>query len=441
MLRSVDPLPAGDLSNGWSAVLPPRQPHGALQGDINVDWLVVGAGYAGVAAARQLARLKPDASIAVVEAGVVGENASGRNSGFAIDLPHSPGTSAEAIEVGRRAIRVGRFAIEELDALIRENQIDCNWERRGRYHAAVTREVAQAKLKAYEANLIGWREPYEWVCRDGLEDRLGTDYYNAAIYTSGTYLLNPSALIRGLADSLPEQVRLFENSAVIKAEFEGDMPYVCTSKGRISAKKIILAVNAYSQAFGVYRECQVPIILFASLSPVLTAEQLAGLGTSSSWGVTPAESVAGSTLRLTCDKRLMIRQGFEYSPTLRTSELKRSQARAMNKELLQRRFPSLSSLGLEHFWMGWLAVSRNHAPAFGQIAEHVYAASCCNGSGIVRHTAAGMLIAEVAAGRSNPLIEDFLSQGTANYIPPRPFRDIGVGLTMLWEQWKGRREQ
>ena len=218
MPRFIDRLPADDNTNGWSALLPMRQPRLSLQGDLAVDWVIVGAGYAGVAAARQLARRHPDSSIAVVEAGVVGENASGRNSGFAIDLPHTPGVSPEATELGRRAIRVGHFALDELDSLVQQHNIDWDWERRGRYHAAVTDEVTNQALRTYAVNLDAWQEPYQWMDRKQLQDRLGTDYYSAAIYTPGTYLLNPAGLIRGLADSLPEQLKLYENSDVIEAE-------------------------------------------------------------------------------------------------------------------------------------------------------------------------------------------------------------------------------
>jgi len=91
--------------------------------------------------------------------------------------------------------------------------------------------------------------------------------------------------------------------------------------------------------------------------------------------------------------------------------------------------------------MGWIAASRNHSPAFGRVGERAWAVSCCNGSGIVRHTVAGMLIADLALGRDNPLIDDFLVQGRANYIPPRPLRDIGVGLKLMWNKWQARAEQ
>ncbi|WP_179403193.1 NAD(P)/FAD-dependent oxidoreductase [Burkholderia guangdongensis] len=441
MSRTVDRLPNDDRTNGWSALLAPRQPRAALQGDVEADWVIVGAGYAGLAAARQLAERQPDASIVVVEAGVVGENASGRNSGFAIDLPHSSSPSDAAVEQGRSVIRVNRFAVDALDRLVAEHGIACDWQKRGRYHAAVTDAVAAASLVTYAHNLDAWGEPYEYLGRAALRERLGTDYYTAAVYTPGTHLLNPAALVRGLADSLPPQVRLFEHSPVVEAEFNGASPYVRTAQGRVRARKLILTVNAFSQSFGVYQERQVPVLLFVSLTHPLTDAQFASLGTENVWGVTPAHGVAGSTLRLTRDRRLMIRQGFEYSPSLRTNEARRAKAKAMNLDLLRRRFPQLGEIGLEHFWMGWLAVSRNHAPAFGRIADNAFAASCCNGSGIVRHTAAGMLIADLALGRDNPLIDDFLIEGTANTIPPRPVRDIGVGLTLMWDMWRGRAEQ
>lgn len=441
MPRTIDRLPNDDRTNGWSAVLPRRQPRPALEGELDVDWIVVGAGYAGLAAARQLAQQQPGASIAVVEAGEVGENASGRNSGFAIDLPHAGGSLESLSAQGRSAIRVNRHAVESLEHLIAEHRIACDWEKKGRYHVAVTEEVARDELQVYTRNLEAWGEPYEYLERDALRERLGTDYYAAAVYTPGTHLLNPAALVRGLADSLPPQVQLFENSPVVEAEFDGPRPSVRTARGRVRAGGMILAVNAFSQSFQVYRERQVPVLLFASLTHPLSDAQIARLGSDASWGVTPAHSVAGSTLRLTCDRRLMIRQGFEYSPSLRTTEARRAKARSMNLRLLRQRFPQLGSIELEHFWMGWLAVSQNHAPAFGKVAERVYAASCCNGSGIVRHTAAGLLIADLALGRDNPLIDDFLVQGTANYIPPRPVRDVGVGLTLAWDMWRGRAEQ
>ena len=74
--RQVSLLPDNDNSNGWSRILPARDPKPALTTDTNVDWVVIGAGYAGLAAARRLGENRPNDSIALIEAHEAGENAS-----------------------------------------------------------------------------------------------------------------------------------------------------------------------------------------------------------------------------------------------------------------------------------------------------------------------------------------------------------------------------
>ena len=71
---------------------------------------------------------------------------------------------------------------------------------------------------------------------------------------------------------------------------------------------------------------------------------------------------------------------------------------------------------------------------------NVYAASCCNGVGIVRNSAAGMLIADLACGVENDLIQDFTAQGLANRLPPRPILDLGVEAKLWWDVTAGRAE-
>ncbi|HDU8161588.1 FAD-dependent oxidoreductase, partial [Acinetobacter baumannii] len=81
-------LPNDDNTCGWYAALPPAGPAKKLIGLQKADYAIIGAGFAGLAAARRLAELKPHARIILVDAQRVAEGASGRNSGFVIDLPH-----------------------------------------------------------------------------------------------------------------------------------------------------------------------------------------------------------------------------------------------------------------------------------------------------------------------------------------------------------------
>ena len=85
----VDSKPADLGESGWSAILSPRAARPALAQDIDCDYLVVGAGFAGLSAARRLNQLEPQASVVILEAEQVAAGPAGRNSGFMIDLPHA----------------------------------------------------------------------------------------------------------------------------------------------------------------------------------------------------------------------------------------------------------------------------------------------------------------------------------------------------------------
>lgn len=85
--------PADDNGCGWFHLSPKRQPRAAHRGRSEARWVVLGAGFTGLAAARQLALHHADDEVILVDAQEVGFGASGRNSGFAIDLPKHFGTA------------------------------------------------------------------------------------------------------------------------------------------------------------------------------------------------------------------------------------------------------------------------------------------------------------------------------------------------------------
>ncbi|MEM7270735.1 MAG: FAD-dependent oxidoreductase, partial [Pseudomonadota bacterium] len=84
----VDRLPIDTGPAGWNEILPAAPPPNQLAGDETADWLVIGAGFAGLAAARRLAQNNPGDRVVVLDAVRIGEGPVGRNSGFMIDLPH-----------------------------------------------------------------------------------------------------------------------------------------------------------------------------------------------------------------------------------------------------------------------------------------------------------------------------------------------------------------
>ena len=100
----------------------------------------------------------------------------------------------------------------------------------------------------------------------------------------------------------------------------------------------------------------------------------------------------------------------------------------------------LKSVEIEHTWSGFVCLSQNGAPGFGQAASNVWMAVCQNAVGVTKGTIGGILAADMACDRDNPLIADMESLGQPNRLPPRPFLDIGVRARFWWELWSNRHE-
>jgi glycine/D-amino acid oxidase-like deaminating enzyme len=435
----IDRLPRDDKSNGWSAILPGREPNPPLAGDVTADWIVLGAGFAGLAAARRLAENCPDQEVALIEAGAVGENASGRNSGFAIDLPHNVGSSLAELESAQRSMRLARTAIASLEETIERHGIACQWSRDGKFHAAVSRRGVREVLLPLAGELEALDEPHEWIEGPDLAARIGTGHFTAAVYTPGGALTNPAALTRGLADSLPDNVTVYEDSPVIEADYRNGVE-LRTEGGSLRGPKLILAANGFAERFGFFPRRFIHLAAHCSLTRPLTGEERQAYGVERPWGLTPANAFAGITLRYTNDHRIVVRQGIRYCPGQRVSAEEQGAVRRRHKALFDRRFPMLPEVGIEHTWTGFLCLSRNGAPGFGQLAPNVWSAVCQNAVGVTKGTVGGLLAADLASGRDNPLIAEMQSLGEPSPLPPRPFLDLGVRARFQWELWRNRDE-
>jgi len=438
-LMNINLRPHDDQTNGWSAILPTRVPHTSLNRAISADWLVIGAGYAGLSAARRLAYNRPNDHIIVLEGGVAGDNASGRNSGFAIDVPHNVGSSTAELEKAVNYRRLMKAGIADLKALVQEHKISCDWSEKGKYHCAAAPQLSETLLRHHAQELEALDEKFEWLEKPELSKRLGTSFFHSGIYTPGCVLINPAALTRGLADSLPENISIFENSIVTRLD-SGDRIAATTARGLVTAKKLILATNGSAVQLPGLERRLFNVASYGSLTRPLTAEQRARIGDIDEWGVTPANAVSGATMRYTRDNRILIRQQFDFTPKMCVSDSTRARVRQNHKSVFLARFPELADVDLEHFWMGFFSITRNGAPRWGKVGNNVFTAVGCNGVGIAKQTISGSTLADLACEVENPLIEEMMALGEPAMLPPRPFLDLGVRAYLAKERWLGRRE-
>lgn len=408
------PFPSYPDRCGWNAMLPPRTPRAALRGDQQADFAVVGAGFTGLAAARRLAELHPQARIAVLEATEVGEGSSGRNSGFASPTDIPGGTSPAALATAAAQDRFGAEGFNWLVELMQRHGIDCGLHLSGRIKGAAT-ERGEAVVRAMLATVRALGLPHALLGPDEMEERIGTRYYRLGLHTEGGYLLDPAALIRGLADCLPESVRLYEANPVRALRRDGALWRLETDGATLAAPTVVMATNAAIKQFGHLRDRIVTIHTYAGISAPAPPD---AFGSLPGWGLLACHRL-GTTVRRVGPDRLMVRSLYAYERGLPEARVRDELRRRFH-----RRYPGLSHIDLDYVWGGTTALTLNGAPWWGRLGQGLYGFAGCNGSGIVKGTVLGKRLAELIAGQDSTA-EIQAAFGTANRIAPEPFRTIG----------------
>ncbi|WP_454753085.1 NAD(P)/FAD-dependent oxidoreductase [Cupriavidus necator] len=432
-MHPIRRLPAIDGNPGWFETSPSRHtPLGKrLTGDTHFDFAIVGAGFTGVALARRLAELHPQASIALVEALEVGQGTSGRNAGFIIDVPHNVDGGDAGAEHDRQLYALNTTAIERLRRLRDQYGIDCAWHDAGKYMSAhEARHVGALERFAAALNAAGF--PSEFIEGQGLARRLGTGYYRAAVYTPGNVLVNPAALVRGLAASLPESVTLFSSSPVLGCE-HGAHHTLRFAHGSLRAERLTLTVGSFSEAFGQARNRVATLFTYASLTEPLTqAEAAEHFPEVRPWGTTSAHP-AGTTVRFTPDRRLFVRNTFHYQPALRTREAHLHEARDQHRRSFEARFPALAGKAFAYTWGGLIGMTLNHHSVFRHEGDNLYAVAGCNGVGVAKGTYLGHYMAEYMSGLHSAELGFILANSQPTWIPPDPLRKVGATLRLRRE--------
>ncbi|SHE73605.1 Glycine/D-amino acid oxidase [Ruegeria intermedia] len=438
-------LPVQRGQAAWNALLGPQPPARQLSGNVTADFTIVGAGFAGLSAARRLRQLVPDARIVVLEAGRVAEGAAGRNSGFMIDLPHDlasddysgAGDDRAMIGLNRQAIAFARAAVEEYG-------IDPNYfDPAGKVNGAAS-PAGHAHNQSYSRHLDSLGERSEMLDRQQMHELTGSRHYVSGLFTPGTVMLQPAGYVRGLAAGLAaDGVQIFEHGAVTGFQRDGAGWRVQTALGQVSTGRLILSVNGHLESFGVERGRLMQLFLFAAITQELDADALARLGGQSRWGVTPSDPMGTTVRRIDTGQggnRIITRTCAVLRPGMeaRASDLRR--ASAVMRRKFDRRFPQLRGIAMEYEWAGHLCLSLNGVSVTREIETGVYSACVQNGLGTARGTLTGIAAAEMACGVRSGISEHFGAEDRPKRLPPRPLSEIGANMVLRWKEWRARDE-
>ena len=419
----------------WINDLQPRPNINSINKNKICDWLIVGAGYTGLSAARKLSQLNPNQKIILVDAQLAGEGASGRNSGYLVDTTLNDGfTSNKELENYKTKTNIYKLGIDAVKKFVKEHQVDCDLNEAGKYFASS--KIGDKKVLSnfsetlsrlgFENNLLSTNE---------LEKRIGTNFYNIGLYTKGGILLHPGKLARSMIDTLPDNIQLYENSSLLNWKKNNDIIDCYFKNTNIKTKKIIFATNGFLKSLGIKKNYNFPITLTASMTRSLTDKEFESIGSPKEWGVLPVRPM-GATIRMTKDRKILIRNTAEVYNPFKMSKLELDKRSIKQKIGIKKRFPQLPDNIIKSSWSGIVSRTRNSSQIFDKIDNNIFVAGCYNGSGI----GVGILFGEQIAIKASNITSDEISiiEGRAKptWLPPQPFLNFGVKTRLIYERFR-----
>jgi glycine/D-amino acid oxidase-like deaminating enzyme len=440
----INKIPKDPGASGWNSILPPQTCYPELAASQNCDNLIIGAGFAGLAAARRIQQLCPNDKTIIVEARRLAQGPAGRNTGFMIDLPHDLASNEYGSDRQRdlNQIKFNRAGIAfAADAAEEYGMPPEAFTKSGRINAAAG-EKGLRKNSDYASHLDVLNEAHNFLDQQEMQSLTGSSYYNGGLYTPGAALIQPALFIRNMAQGIANHASIYENSPIISLKKQGDVWQAGTAKASLNVKSVFLAVNGHLESFGFFKRRLMHVFTYASMTRGLSDDEIRALGGEPQWACTPADPMGTTVRRITGigGSRIIIRNRFTYDPKMEVSDKRITSVSRTHQQTFNNRFPMLKNVSMQYHWGGRLCLSRNKVPAFGKLDAGLFSACCQNGLGVAKGTTSGKLVAELAYGHQSELLKNTLKQEKPEKLPPEPFTWIGANAVMRWGEFRAGTE-
>ena len=402
-----------------------------LTGQMHADIAIIGGGITGLSSAYHLKQRHPEKHIVIIEGQMVGFGASGRNSGFISQEYH--GWYERFERKGAAAVapytRYAERGYQLLVQTIRKQAIACDLQERGALLLAKTATETRSLEKHEWAYGQTGRTVQLWKNAE-LAGKIQTDFYPAGLFLPHWSLLHPGKLMRGLKTIVERLgVVVYEQTPVQRIR-QGKIVALDCGIGQVNAATAILATNAYTPKLGFLQSVLMPLHLFVVATQPLEAAEVEQRG----WNAVPGrfELDRSHTMRLTPDRRLLIRGGARYNYDNGITYKEAPQAYQSLCRRLRLRYPRLKEVTEAYTWSGMMALTRAFMPLFGRMGKenNILFSVGYNGFGLVNGFYGGKLLCDLYSGDLHADLQLISSQRRAGRLLPEPLRYVHMNTSL-----------
>ncbi len=410
----------------WLATYGEYVPNPPLQGEIKVDVAIIGGGFTGLSTAFNLRQADQAVSVAVLEWEVVGFGASGRNGGFSMTLFGLEPAVTKSIFGHQRTVEAHRYmerAVDYVDELVKHYDLQSDYWFPGFLRAATTPGYArriQHDLEILTSMGIGG---ISWIKADQVKSEVNSPRFLGGWWEPRSGLLNPAKQVRELKRlALQFGAQVYEGTPVTEIHRQVGFILV-TPRGKVTAKKLIFATNAYSHLIPGLRRKQVPAFTHMVVTEPLTPAQLEPIGWRNRQGIEDARNLV-HYFRLTIDNRLAM-GGSDVSIAYGGNmdhDLNEVTFAGLERDIIWL-FPHLKGIRITHRWGGPVSVPIDMAPAIGFIGDPRAMFSLgCVGHGVSMTHLNGRLLSDLVLERKTDLTDVWFVNRRMIPWPPEPLR-------------------
>ncbi len=257
-------------------------PRPRLNGTIDADIAILGAGFSGLWTAWYLLDRNPELKIAILEREIAGFGASGRNGGWCTSgFPTSLGRieqkygKAQAIATHRAMTA----AVDEVGKVASEQGIDIDWQKSGSLMTARgTSQLPSVHDVAKTMSHLGFEDEYQLLDKKQLDERIRIAGSMGAIFLKQNAVIHPGKLVRGLARAVEKRGATIYEQSDVTSFSGGAYPALHTEHGHVRAGTVILCGESYMSGLeGVGRQLM-PVYSLITLTEPLSEREWEAIG-------------------------------------------------------------------------------------------------------------------------------------------------------------------